>query len=92
MARDVNVRSEEDLLEFAKGLDGLSEAMVENFHRALDEMQRINEGWNDIQSQRFMEEFSKKVNVIENIALAMKEYSRYITRYAEQVQNIKNLR
>ena len=44
---DVNVRNEEDLLHFATGLSNLSQALVSSFSKANNEMNRVNEGWND---------------------------------------------
>ena len=43
MAHEVNVRNEEELIAFAQALNGLSNAMVQNFNKAKAEMYRVNE-------------------------------------------------
>ena len=57
MAHEVNVRNEEELIAFAQALNGLSNAMVQNFNKAKAEMYRVNEGWNDEQNQQLMQKF-----------------------------------
>ena len=59
MAHEVNVRNEEELIAFAQALDGLSNAMVQNFNKARAEMYRVNEGWNDEQNQQFMRNLNR---------------------------------
>ena len=81
---DVNVRNEEDLLHFATGLSNLSQALVSSFSKANNEMNRVNEGWNDQQNQA--------TAAIDKIARMMEDYSGYIRRYAQAVQQAKNVR
>ena len=66
MAHEVNVRNEEELIAFAQALNGLSNAMVQNFNKAKAEMYRVNEGWNDEQNQQFMQQFEQSVQVIKD--------------------------
>lgn len=89
---DVNVRSEEDLLNFATGLSNLSQALVSSFSQANNEMNRVNEGWNDQQNLIFMDKFREATADIDRIAQMMEEYSGYIRRYAQAVQQAKNVR
>lgn len=89
---DVNVRSEEDLFNFATGLSNLSQALISSFSQAKNEMDRVNEGWNDQQNLIFMEKFREATDDINKIAEMMEEYSRYIRRYAEAIQQAKNVR
>ena len=89
---DVNVRNEEDLLHFATGLSNLSQALVSSFSKANNEMNRVNEGWNDQQNQRFMAQFREATAANDKIARMMEDYSGYIRRYAQAVQQAKNVR
>ena len=89
---DVNVRNEEDLLHFATGLSNLSQALVSSFSKANNEMNRVNEGWNDQQNQMFMAQFREATAAIDKIARMMEDYSGYIRRYAQAVQQAKNVR
>lgn len=89
---DVNVRNEEDLLHFATGLSNLSQALVSSFSKANNEMNRVNEGSNDQQNQRFMAQFREATAAIDKIARMMEDYSGYIRRYAQAVQQAKNVR
>ena len=89
---DVNVRNEEYLLHFATGLSNLRQALVSSFAQANSEMNRVNEGWNDQQNQKFMAEFREATAAIEKIARMMDDYSGYIRRYAEAVRAAKGVR
>lgn len=89
---DVNVRNEEDLLNFATGLSNLSQSLISSFSQANNEMNRVNEGWNDQQNQRFMEMFREATVAIEKIAQMMDDYSGYIRRYAQAIEQAKNVR
>lgn len=89
---DVNVRNEEDLLHFATGLSNLSQALVSSFSQANNEMNRVNEGWNDQQNLKFMAEFREATAAIEKIARMMEDYSGYIRRYAEAIRTAKGVR
>lgn len=89
---DVNVRNEEDLLNFATGLSNLSQSLVASFSQANNEMNRVNEGWNDQQNLRFMEMFREATAAIEKIAQMMDDYSGYIRRYAQAIEQAKNVR
>lgn len=89
---DVHVRSEEELMEFAQYLFNLAEAMVEHFSEANNKMNSINEGWNDDQNLRFMEQFREATEAIHNISEMMNEYSGFIRRYAGHIAAIKNVR
>ena len=79
-------------MRFATGLSNLSQALVSSFAQANNEMNQVNEGWNDQQNQRFMERFREATTAIEKIAHMMDEYSGYIRRYAQAVQQAKNVR
>lgn len=92
MAHEVNVRNEEELIAFAQALNGLSDAMVQNFNKAKAEMYRVNEGWNDEQNQQFMQQFEQSVQVINQIGQMMNDYSAYMRRYAAAIQQVKNIR
>lgn len=92
MAHEVNVRNEEELIAFAQALNGLSNAMVQNFNKAKAEMYRVNEGWNDEQNQQFMQQFEQSVQVINQIGQMMNDYSVYMRRYAAAIQQVKNIR
>ena len=89
---DVIVQSQEELLHFAGGLTNLSQGLVASFEQANAEMNRVNEGWNDDQNLRFMNEFRQATAAIHNIAEMMEAYSAYIRRYVAALDAAKNIR
>lgn len=89
---DVNVQSEQDLIEFAHGLQNLSEVLMSNFYSAHQELERVSIGWNDKQNERFREEFQEVCREVQQISEMIYNHSCYIMRYAQAIEAAKNIR
>lgn len=92
MAGDAGVRSIEDLRGFAAYLRNLGGNMVDEFTHARQEMYRVNEGWNDTENQRFMEEFEQSIELIVRIADHMERYSTFVDRKCDILEQYVNTR
>ena len=89
---DVNVQSEQELIEFARGLQNLSEILMSNFYAAHQELERVSLGWNDRQNEKFREEFQEVCRGVQHISEMIYNHSCYIKRYAQAVETAKNVR
>ena len=92
MAGDAGVRSIEELRAFAAYLRNLSGNLVEEFTHARQEMYRVNEGWDDTENRRFMEEFEQSVAMIDRIADHMDRYSVFVDRKCDILEQYTNTR
>lgn len=88
----VNVRSREDLREFASYLRSLAGKLTDEFSQARQSMYKVNEGWQDNQNQRFMEEFEQSVELINQISEHMVEYSSFLHRCCDILDEYDSLR
>lgn len=80
------VESIDELREFSRYLRGLSGNMRGEFDHARREMHRVNEGWNDVQNTKFMEEFEQSVELINRIADHMEGYSVFINKKCDVLE------
>lgn len=83
MAQEVGVRNIQDLMQFGKDLQLLSEQLKEAFHQAELRMAVVCEGWNDTNNQKFMQAFDNDTKVIDQIAERMTNYSGFIKHSCE---------
>lgn len=84
---DIQVRSADELFQFAQGLSALSADLVNSFNAANRQMDYALEGWNDQQSQSFQMQFREATGVINQIAEMMDSFSSYVNKYAQYVSN-----
>lgn len=84
---DIQVRSADELFQFAQGLSALSADLVNSFNVANRQMDYALEGWNDQQSQTFQMQFREATGVINQIAEMMDSFSSYVNKYAQYVSN-----
>lgn len=89
---DANIRNVDDLRAFAGYLRSLAGSLLEEFSRARQTMYAVNEGWQDIENQRFMEEFEQSVDAINHISEHMELYSDFINRKCDIVEQYLNTR
>lgn len=92
MASDAGVKSIEDLRQFSAYMKMLSSNMIDEFSHARTEMYRVNEGWNDTENLRFMEEFEQSIALIGQIAEHMDRYSCFIDKKCEILEQYINTR
>ncbi len=88
---DVQVRSSEELFQFAQGLSALSADLVNSFNAANRQMDYALEGWNDQQSQHFQYQFREATNTINQIAEMMENFSAYVNKYAQFISNVPTM-
>lgn len=84
---EIQVRSADELFQFAQGLSALSADLVNSFNTANRQMDYALEGWNDQQSQAFQMQFREATGVINQIAEMMDSFSSYVNKYAQYVSN-----
>ncbi len=84
---EIQVRSADELFQFAQGLSALSADLVNSFNTANRQMDYALEGWNDLQSQAFQMQFREATGVINQIAEMMDSFSSYVNKYAQYVSN-----
>ena len=92
MAKDTSVKSIEELRGFAAYLRTLGGNMVDEFNRTRQEMYRINEGWDDTENEKFMEEFDQSVALIHRIADHMDRYSVFVDKKCDILEQYMNTR
>ncbi|MBQ8593288.1 MAG: hypothetical protein IJ467_03220 [Bacteroidaceae bacterium] len=80
MSTNASVRSIDELRTFSTYLRNLSANLTNEFEAAKHEMIRVNEGWNDEENLRFMQEFEQTVQVIHRISEHMNEYGVFIQK------------
>lgn len=80
MSANASVKSVDELRAFATYLKNLSVNLTNEFSNAQREMFRVNEGWNDEENIRFMQEFEQTVQVINRISEHMNEYGTFIQK------------
>lgn len=92
MAQEVGVRSIPNLKQFGRDLNVLSEQLSAAYHAANRKMQIVCEGWNDKVNAKFMQEFQKDEQQIDQIAARMKEFSSFIAKSCEILEMYQNIR
>lgn len=92
MSGDAGVKSIDELRAFAAYLKNLSDNMVGAFDHARHEMYRVNEGWNDTENERFMNEFEQSVALIARIAEHMESYGAFINKKCDILDQYINTR
>lgn len=89
---DVNIRDIGELRAFSAYLRNLGGVMTDEFERARANMLAVNEGWNDVENARFMEEFEQSVALISRISEHMERYSDFLNRKCDIVEQYRNTR
>lgn len=89
---DVGIRNIDDVRNFAAYLRNLGAGMSDEFENARARMITVNEGWDDVENARFMEEFEQSVNLIHRISEQMERYSEFIMRKVEIIDMYKSTR
>ena len=92
MAQEVGVRSIAELKQFGHDLKRLSEQLTYAFHTAENKMHNVCYGWNDKVNAKFMAEFEKNIKEIDKIAANMQDFSKFITKSCEILEQYQNNR
>jgi uncharacterized protein YukE len=80
MSANASVKSVDELRAFSAYLKSLSANLTNEFTNAQREMYRVNEGWNDEENMKFMQEFEQTVQVINRISEHMNDYGTFIQK------------
>lgn len=83
MAQEVGVRDIQELMQFGRDLQTLSEQLMEAFHQTERRMAMVCDGWNDQMNQQFMDVFVNDTKAIDKISERMSSYSAFIKRNCE---------
>lgn len=66
--------------------------MADEFANARSRMIAVNEGWNDVENARFMDEFEQSVALIGKIAEHMERYSDFLVRKCDIIEQYLSTR
>ncbi|MBE6334444.1 MAG: hypothetical protein E7071_06460 [Bacteroidales bacterium] len=91
MSANASVKSVDELRAFSTYLKNLSQNLTNEFAIAQREMFRVNEGWNDEENIRFMQEFEQTVQVINRISEYMNEYGVFIQKKCDILDMYRNI-
>jgi len=89
---DVGVRSIPELRQFGNNLNQASASLSNLFQILNSQMQQAFQGWNDQNAQAFVTEFDRSKAQIDKIAHDMQQFSSYISRYCEKLEESQNIR
>lgn len=92
MATDAGVKDVEQLRQFSTKLNQSADACVSLFQHLNSETHNICQSWNDEKATKFMQTFETSKRNIDKLAQEMKEFSAYINRLAQRVEDYKNQR
>lgn len=92
MASDASVRDVEQLRQFGSNLRMAGDNLTTLFQRLNAQMHQVCEGWNDDKNQTFMADFEQKCRAITQLSEEMQQYSKYISRTCDLLDQYKNLR
>ncbi|MCQ2239907.1 MAG: WXG100 family type VII secretion target [Bacteroidaceae bacterium] len=92
MGMQAGVKSVAELRQFSAKLNQAADACSVLFQNLNNDTHRICESWEDEKATKFMQTFEVSHRNVEKIAQEMKEFSAYITRLAERVEDYTNQR
>lgn len=89
---DVGVRSIPELRQFGTNLNQASVSLANLFQILNGQMNQACQGWNDQKAQSFMSDFDRSKAQIDRIAQEMQQFSSFIRRYCEKLEEAQNVR
>lgn len=89
---DVGVRSIPELRQFGTNLNQASMSLSNLFQILNGQKNQACQGWNDQKAQSFMSDFDRSKAQIDKIAQEMQQFSSYISRYCEKLEEAQNIR
>lgn len=92
MATDAGVKNIEQLSQFGRNLSIASGNLVNLFAKLNNQMRTVCEGWNDDMNRKFMTDFEKRCQEIQQLANEMQSYSQFIAKTVEILNQYKSLR
>lgn len=92
MATDAGVKNIDQLGQFGRNLSIASGNLLNLFGKLHTQMLTVCEGWNDDMNRKFMVDFEKRCQEIQQLANEMQNYSQFITKTTEILNQYKALR
>lgn len=92
MAIDAGVKNIEQLSQFGRNLSIASGNLVNLFGKLNTQMHTVCEGWNDDMNRKFMADFEKRCQEIQQLANEMQNYSQFIAKTTDILNQYKALR
>lgn len=92
MPKDVGVRSRAELRQFGAKLNQASSMLDGMFQHLGAQMQMALSGWDDDRARAFTAEFDRSKAEIRKISNEMQEFSSYISRFCNKLDDAYNTR
>lgn len=92
MAQDAGVRSIPELRQFGTTLNQASVALSTLFQQLNGQMHQVCDSWNDDKARSFSNDFAQSKAQIDKISQEMQQFSTYIIRSCEILEQYQNLR
>lgn len=92
MATDAGVKNIEQLSQFGRNLSIASGNLINLFGKLNSQMHTVCEGWNDDMNRKFMADFEKRCQEIQQLANEMQNYSQFIGKTVDILNQYKSLR
>jgi uncharacterized protein YukE len=89
---DVGVRSIPELRQFGTNLNQASVSLANLFQILNGQMNEACQGWNDQKAQSFMSDFDRSKAQIDRISQEMQQFSLFIRRYCEKLEEAQSIR
>ena len=89
---DVGVRSIPELRQFGTNLNQASMSLSNLFQILNGQMNQACQGWNDQKAQSFMSDFDRSKAQIDRISQEMQQFSLFIRRYCEKLEEAQSIR
>lgn len=91
MEQDASVRSIPELRQFGTTLNQASVALSTLFQQLNGQMHHVCDSWNDNKARSFANEFDQSKAQIDKIAQDMQQFSTYIIRSCEILEQYQSL-
>lgn len=92
MASDASIKNVEQVRQFGKNLSIASDNLVGLFSKLNSQMHMVCDEWNDDQNRKFMVDFERRCQEIQQLSNEMRNYSNFIAKACEIADQYKSLR
>ncbi|MCQ2279135.1 MAG: hypothetical protein MJZ62_07530 [Bacteroidales bacterium] len=88
----IGVTNIPELRQFGGKLNMAGDALTNLITHLANDMHHACDNWEDGQARTFMEELERSKSEIDKISQQMQQFSRYITRYCDKLEEASNIR
>lgn len=92
MASDASVKNVDQLRQFGSNLRIAGDNLTTLFQQLNMQMHQVCEGWNDSKNKAFMADFEAKCREITRLSDEMQQYSQYIARTCDILDQYRTAR